>query len=468
MSFLTENFLLQSPSAIRLYHEFAADQPIIDYHTHLPPEEMAADHRWESITELWLGHDHYKWRAMRANGIPESHITGDAPAREKFNAWAATIPQTVRNPLYHWTHLELKRCFDTDLLLSPETADELWDICNSRLQDEDFSALGLCKRFNVDSVGTTDDPSQTLDYHIQNNAREGVTKAYPTFRPDKALMVDRPHLLTPWVEDLMQISGSEVTDVSSLLSTLKQRHDDFHAAGGRLSDHGLKYALADRATDAEAEQIFQAALSGTAADAEQTARFGALMMYHFGQWNADRDWATQLHLAPVRNPNSRLFDRIGPDGGFDTIGDWPQGESLLAYLDSLDSIDKLPKTILYNLNPRDNAFFAAVCGSFQQAPTPSRIQWGSGWWFNDTKQGMENHFNMLSSIGLVSRFIGMLTDSRSFLSFPRHEYYRRIICNIIGNDVDNGEIPNDDALLEPLVKGLSFTNARDYLKFPHS
>lgn len=468
MSFLTDDFLLQSPTAVRLYHEFAADQPIIDYHTHLPPDEMARDHRWESITELWLGHDHYKWRAMRANGIPESHITGDAPAREKFDAWAATIPHTVRNPLYHWTHLELKRCFDTDLLLSPDTADQLWNITNERLKDDDFSALGLCKRFNVDSVGTTDDPADTLDHHIANNSVDGVTKAYPTFRPDKALMVDRPHLLNPWIDQLADITGSSITDISSLLSALKKRHNDFHVVGGRLSDHGLKYAPGVQATPEEAADIFAAARDGQPATEEQTARFGGLMMFHFGQWNADRDWATQLHLAPVRNPNSRLFKQIGPDGGFDTIGDWPQGEHLLAYLDALDSIDKLPKTILYNLNPRDNAFFAAVCGSFQQSPTPSRIQWGSGWWFNDTKQGMENHFNMLSSIGLVSRFIGMLTDSRSFLSFPRHEYYRRIICNIIGSDVDNGEIPNDDALLEPLVKGLSFTNARDYLNFPHS
>ena len=465
MSFITDNFLLFSPTAIHLYHEVAAPQPIIDYHTHLPPEEIAHDQRWDNITDLWLGHDHYKWRAMRANGIPESHITGDAPAREQFNAWAATIPHTVRNPLYHWTHLELKRCFGTDLLLSPDTADELWDICNSRLKDPDFSARGLLEKFNVESVGTTDHPTDTLDHHIANNA-EFATKAYPTFRPDKALMVDRPHLLNPFIQELATLTGTPIDSVESLLNALKKRHDDFHAAGCRLSDHGLPHALADLATEKEAELIFQSAVAGNSASVTETKRFGALLMFHFAQWNHERDWATQLHLAPVRSPNSRMFDIVGPDGGFDTIGDEPQGAHLLKYFDQLDRIGKLPKTILYNLNPRDNAFFAAVCGSFQEAPTPGKIQWGAGWWFNDTKEGMENHIATLSSIGLLSRFIGMLTDSRSFLSYPRHEYFRRILCNIIGTEVDQGILPNDEKLLRDLIENLSYRNAKTYLNQP--
>lgn len=465
--FISEDFLLHSPTARRLFHEVAAVQPIIDYHTHLPPEEIANDQRWSSITDLWLGHDHYKWRAMRANGIPESHITGDAPAREKFNAWAATIPHTVRNPLYHWTHLELKRCFHTDLLLSPDTADEIWNICNERLKDDDFSARGLLKTFNVESVGTTDHPTDPLEHHISNNA-EFSTKAYPTFRPDKALMVDRPHLLIPFVTELASLTGSPIRSVADLLTALKKRHQDFHDAGCRMSDHGLAHALANRANETEAEEIFIASLEGTPASKDQTDRFGALMMFHFAQWNYQKNWTTQLHLAPVRNPNSRLFKVTGPDGGFDTIGDWAQGDHLLKYFDQLDSAGTLPKTILYNLNPRDNAFFAAVCGSFQEGPTPSKIQWGSGWWFNDTKFGMENHLNMLSSIGLISRFIGMLTDSRSFLSYPRHEYFRRILCNMIGTEVDQGELPNDEALLNDLIRNISYMNAKNYLGHPES
>ena len=462
MTYLSENFLLQSPTAVRLYHEHAADLPIIDYHTHLPPDEVANDERWDNITTLWLGHDHYKWRAMRANGIPESHITGDASPREKFDAWAATIPHTLRNPLYDWTHLELRRCFGIDLLLSPDTAEEIWTRCNERLAEPDFSARGLLTKFKVDTVGTTDDPTDTLEHHISSNASFS-TKIYPTYRPDKAFFVDRPHLLNPWLDSL----ADNITNTADLLTALKEKHGDFHANGCRLSDHGMKYALANPCHETQADQILAAARNGEAATPEDTDAFGAFLMYHVGQWNAEKNWTMQLHLGPRRNANTRHFEKLGPDAGFDTIGDWSQGEELIQFLDNLDQLGKLPKTIIYNLNPRDNAVLAAACGSFQEAPMPGKIQFGSGWWFNDTLQGMENQINTLSSIGLLSHFVGMLTDSRSFLSFPRHEYFRRLLCNIIGQDVEDGKLPNDNSLIATLIERISYHNAVNYFQFPH-
>ena len=462
-SFIHDDFLLSSEPARRLYHQFAADQPIIDYHTHLPPDEVAHDQRWETITDIWLSHDHYKWRAMRAAGIPESHITGEASPRDKFQAWAKTVPQTLRNPLYHWTHLELKRCFGIDTLLSPDTADEIWQAANERLAQADFSARGLLSTFNVAMVGTTDDAIDTLEHHAAIQKSGISTQVLPTYRPDKALFVDRPEILNPWLDTLSEITGHDTGTISGLLAALKKRHDFFHESGCRLSDHGLPYCMDQRATDEEADAILRATRNGTAATLEERDRFGALLMYHFGQWNAERDWTMQLHLAPVRNPNSRYFAQLGPDSGYDTIGDWPQGERLLNFLDALDRENTLPKTIIYNLNPRDNAVFAGACGSFQEGPTPGKIQWGSGWWFNDTLEGMTAQINTLSSIGLFPRFVGMLTDSRSFLSYPRYEYFRRLLCDIIGQDVANGLLPDDDQLLGDLISNISYHNAKNYL-----
>lgn len=460
--YLSDDFLLLSDTARELYHDHAADLPIIDYHTHLPPAEISGDQRWENISEIWLGHDHYKWRAMRANGIPESHITGSASPREKFQAWSETVPHTLRNPLYDWTHLELRRCFGINTLLSPETAEDIWHEANERLADRDFSARGLLTKFKVDSVGTTDHPTDTLTHHLANNASFS-TKIYPTFRPDKAFFVNRPDWLNAFLDELQP----GIESMSELLAALKTKHDEFHAAGCRLSDHGMSYALDAPCSLAAADAILQKARRGEAANQAETDAFGALIMLEVGRWNAARDWTMQLHLAPVRNPNSRLFKKLGPDSGFDTIGDWPQGERVLRFLDSLDCDGRLPKTILYNLNPRDNAVLAAACGSFQEAPVPGKIQFGSGWWFNDTLQGMTDQINILSSIGLLSHFVGMLTDSRSFLSFPRHEYFRRLLCNLIGQDVEDGKIPNDNTLLAPLVRGICFENARRYFAFPH-
>lgn len=462
-SYLDDNFLLFSEKARKLFHDTAASLPIIDYHTHLPPGEVASDKRWENITDLWLGHDHYKWRAMRANGIPESHITGNASPKEKFLAWADTIPNTLRNPLYDWTHLELRRCFGINTLLSPQTADEIWEGCNERLKEKDFSAQGLLRKFRVDAVGTTDDPTDNLHHHEAANASDCPTKIYPTFRPDKAFYVDRPSLLNPWLDQL----GDNIITFADLLAALKARQDYFHKKGCRLTDHGMRYALSNPCHEREADEILANVREGKAATPEETDAFGALIMYHVGQWASEKDWTMQLHLGPNRNPNTRLFKKLGPDSGFDTIGDWPQGEALLSFLDSLSELNKLPKTIVYNLNPRDNAVLAAACGSFQEAPIRGKVQFGSGWWFNDTLQGMECQVNTLSAIGLLSHFVGMLTDSRSFLSFPRHEYFRRLLCNIVGQDVEDGKLPNDDRLISKMIGNICYYNAQSYFGFPH-
>ncbi|MDG2399529.1 MAG: glucuronate isomerase [Akkermansiaceae bacterium] len=462
-TYLDDDFLLFSETARKLFHDTAKDLPIIDYHTHLPPDEVATNQRWENITDLWLGHDHYKWRAMRANGIPESHITGNASPKEKFRAWADTIPNTLRNPLYDWTHLELRRCFGINTLLSPETADEIWEGCNERLTDKDFSAQGLLRKFRVDAVGTTDDPTDNLSHHVAANASDCPTKIYPTFRPDKAFFVDRPSLLNPWLDQL----GKNIITFADLLSALKARQDYFHEKGCRLTDHGMRYALSNPCHESEADQILAKVREGKAANPKETDAFGALIMYHVGQWVSEKNWTMQLHLGPRRNPNTRLFDKLGPDSGFDTIGDWPQGEALLSFLDSLSKLNKLPKTIIYNLNPRDNAVLAAACGSFQEAPIRGKVQFGSGWWFNDTLQGMESQINTLSAIGLLSHFVGMLTDSRSFLSFPRHEYFRRLLCNLVGQDVEDGKLPNDDRLISKMIGNICYHNAEAYFELPH-
>ena len=466
-AFLDENFLLHNPTAERLYHEVAALQPIIDYHTHLPPAEVAENKRWENITTLWLGEDHYKWRAMRANGIPETHITGNAAPREKFQAWAETIPHTIGNPLFHWTHLELRRCFGIDVLLGPDTAEEIWNAANERISQDDFCAHGLLTQFKVDTVGTTDDPSDPLHQHEICATLDLDTKIYPTFRPDKAVMVDRPHILNPFCDQLGEVCGMEINSLNDLLEALKKRHDDFHEVGCRLSDHGMRYCPSDPCTEKSATAIFHNARSDLDVNASDLDSFTAFIMQHIGRWNCERGWTMQLHLAPVRNPNSRSSSLLGPDSGFDTIGDWPQGEPLLRFLDLLDGVKAPPKTILYNLNPRDNALFAAACGSFQEGPTPAKIQWGSAWWYNDTLRGMTDQIQTLASIGLLPRFIGMLTDSRSFLSYPRHEYFRRLLCNLIATDVENGEIPDDRDLLDSLIRGICYENARSYLTFPH-
>jgi glucuronate isomerase len=465
MAYLDENFLLQSPTARRLFHEVAKDQPIIDYHCHLSPREIASDHRWENLAEIWLGGDHYKWRLMRANGVDEDLITGDSTPREKFQAWAETVPFTLRNPIHHWTHLELRRYFGIDLLLDPDTADEIWERANEKLAERDFSTHGLLKKFDVRVVGTTDDPADPLDDHAGIAASELTTRVVPTFRPDKAFLVDRPDQLAPWLLKLEAISDTPIVHLSDLLAALQKRHDDFHEAGGRLSDHGMERMPTLHCSDAEAAMIFDKVRSGKAATAEEKERFSFYLMVFFGQLDAARGWTKQLHLGAFRNTNSGMFELLGPDSGFDTIGDTRQGAALVTYLDTLAREGSLPKIVLYNLNPRDNYLFAALTGAFQDGTIPGKIQFGSGWWFLDQKNGIELQLDALSATGLLSRFVGMITDSRSFLSFTRHEYFRRILCNLIGSEADRGELPDDFEALSELIRAVCFGNAKRHFGF---
>jgi len=465
MAYLDENFLLYSETARRLFHEVAASQPIIDYHNHLPPAEIASNHRWENISDLWLSHDHYKWRLLRANGIDENRITGNASPREKFQAFAETVPYTLRNPMHHWVHMELQRYFGIHTLLTPESADAIWEQANAKLAEPDFTTQGLLKKFDVRVVGTTDDPADSLEHHEAILASRLATKVVPTFRPDKAFQVDRPDLLNPWLAKLEKASGISITHLSDLLAAFRKRHDDFHAAGARLSDHGLDRCPALPCSEAEAAKIFDKARSGQAATPEDKERFSFYLLVFTGELDAARGWTKQLHLTPMRNTNSKMFEKLGPDSGFDTIGDTLQGNALATFLNTLDSRDALPKVVIYNMNPRDNYLFAAMTGAFQDGSVPGKIQFGSGWWFLDQKEGMEMQLNALSSAGLLSRFVGMLTDSRSFLSFPRHEYFRRILCNLIGGEAEKGELPDDFQTLSKLIADICFHNANRHFGF---
>lgn len=465
MAYLDENFLLHSPTAVRLFHEVACDQPIIDYHCHLSPREIATNHRWANLSEIWLGGDHYKWRLLRANGVDENLITGSASPREKFQAWAETVPFTLRNPIHHWTHLELRRYFGIEKLLTPATADEIWDIANAKLAENDFSVHGILKKFDVRVVGTTDDPADSLADHEAIAASGLGTKVLPTFRPDKAFLVDRPDLLNPWLAKLSQAADVEIITLADLLTAFKIRHDAFHALGGRLSDHGFDRLPALSCTRQEAAAIFDKARAGHAATPEEKEKFSFHLMVYFGELDAEKGWTKQLHLGAARGVNSRMARSLGPDTGYDTIGDASQGESLIRYLDALASQNTLPKIVLYNLNPKDNYFFAALTGAFQDGTVAGKIQFGSGWWFLDQKHGMEMQLDALSSTMLLSRFVGMLTDSRSFLSFPRHEYFRRIFCNLIGTEADRGELPDDFDALAGLTRAVCYENARGFFGF---
>lgn len=459
MPYPDRDFLLYSPTAKRLFHEVADGLPIYDFHCHLPADEIANDQRWSNLSELWLGADHYKWRLMRANGVDEQFITGDASPEEKFQAWAATMPRALRNPIHHWTHLELQRFFDIDLLLSPKTADEIWQRANERMQEDDFSACGLMKKSNVKMVGTTDDPVDSLEHHEAiANSDLGIT-VRPTFRADKVFAVDQPAVFNGWVDKLEALTDHDITQLGDLLNALHKRHDDFHKAGARLSDHSFDACPTLTCDDADTSIIFEKVRGGQAVGAEDKEKFCFYLLVFLGRLDAARGWTKQLHLGPFRNTNPNGFDTIGPDSGFDTIGDFRQGPGLVNYLGALAAENALPKMVLYNINPSDNYLFAAMTGAFQDGSVAGKIQFGSGWWFLDQKEGMEMQLNALSNTGLLSRFVGMLTDSRSFLSFPRHEYFRRILCNLIGTEADRGELPNDFEALAELVTMVSCGNA---------
>lgn len=463
-TFLTEDFLLHSDSARRLYHEHARHQPILDYHCHLPPAHIAADHQFADLFEIWLAGDHYKWRAMRWSGIGEEFCTGSASPRDKFLAFAGAVPGMVRNPLYHWTHLELLRFFGIDDLLDASTAPGIWDRANELLAQPHFRVRSLLERSNVRAVCTTDDPCDDLAAHQALRAVPGSkTRMFPTFRPDKALRVDQPELFASWVARLEIASGVDCSRFPGFLAALDARHEAFHALGARLSDHGLERCPTRFASERKARKIFDAALSGDAIEPEDVEKFAGFLMLYFGHLDARRGWTKQLHLGALRNTSSRMFEALGPDVGCDAIGDWPQAVGLARLLDMLDSEGALPKVVLYNLNPADNYVFATLAGSFQGAPYAGRLQFGSGWWFLDQKEGMQWQMNALSNCGLLSRFLGMLTDSRSFLSYSRHEYFRRILCNLLGDDVERGELPPDFDLLGGIVRGICFDNAAAFL-----
>ncbi|WP_207428533.1 glucuronate isomerase [Pedobacter sp. SYSU D00535] len=461
--FLDENFLLNTKTAQQLYHEFAKDMPIIDYHNHLIPEQIAKDITFENLTQVWLYGDHYKWRAMRTNGVDESYITGNKSDFEKFEKWAETVPYTLRNPLYHWTHLELQRYFGVTDILDGKSARKIYDECTSKLQTKEYSVRNLLKMQKVELVGTTDDPTDSLEWHkVINNDNFGIT-ARPTFRPDKAMAAEDVAGLNAYIDKLESVTNLSISDFDTYLSALKQRHDFFHENGARISDHGLEQIYAEDYTDAEIKAIFGKIRANQALTQEEVLKFKSAMLIYFAVWDHEKGWVQQFHLGALRNNNTRMLTILGPDTGWDSIGDFSQARQISKFLNKLDTEDKLAKTILYNLNPADNELMATMVGNFNDGSVAGKVQFGSGWWFLDQKDGMIKQMNALSNMGLLSRFIGMLTDSRSFLSYPRHEYFRRILCNLFGDDIENGEIPNDIEWVGKVVKDICYYNAKNYI-----
>lgn len=465
--FMHDDFLLATPAARELYHGYACDLPIIDYHCHLPPKDIADDHRWGNMTSLWLGGDHYKWRAMRTAGIHERFCTGDATDWDKFEQFAAVMPKLLRNPIYHWSHLELARYFGiSDRLLNPETARGIYEQCNAMLATPDFSCRGLMKKAKVEVVCTTDDPVDSLAHHaaIASDASFGI-QVRPTWRPDKALLIDQPVGFSAWLALLEAASGTSIGTLSDLLQALQNRHDFFASHGCRLSDRGVDTVWAEDCTETEAASIFAKARAGGAVTPEEAARYKSYLLHELAVMDAAKGWTMQIHYGALRGANTRMKKLLGADCGFDSIGDQPVAAALAKHLDRLDLAECLPKTIIYNLNPRDNELVATMLGNFQDGITPGKIQFGSGWWFLDQIDGMTRQIESLSQLGLLSQFVGMLTDSRSFLSYPRHEYFRRLLCNILGHDMERGLLPSDFPLVGTMVQDISYYNARRYFGF---
>ncbi len=464
---MDDNFLLDNEVSQALYHDHAKSQPIIDYHCHLNPAFIANDRRFDNLGQIWLEGDHYKWRAMRTNGIDERFCTGkDTSDWEKFEKWAETVPYTMRNPLYHWTHLELRRAFGVDTLLKPETARDIFEECTAKLRTPEYSARGLMKQFNVETVCTTDDPIDSLEHHI-SLAKEGFSvKVLPTWRPDKAMAVENPAAFRAYIEQLSAVSGVSISRFADVIDALQVRHDFFASVGCKLSDHGIEEFYAEDYTQADIDSLFNKVYGGQTLTTQEIRQFKSAMMYEFAVMDHKKGWTQQLHYGAIRDNNSRLFAKLGPDTGFDSIGDFTVAKAMSKFLNRLDTTNQLPKTIIYNLNPRDNDLITTMLGNFQDGSVAGKIQFGSGWWFLDQKVGMTAQMNSLSVLGLLSRFVGMLTDSRSFLSYPRHEYFRRILCNLIGTDVVNGELPASEmAFIGQLVEGVSYRNAKQYFNF---
>jgi glucuronate isomerase len=461
-NFITEDFLLQTETAKTLYHQYAAPMPIFDYHCHLPPQQIADDIQFKNITQAWLYGDHYKWRALRANGIDEKFCTGNASDREKFQKWAETVPYTLRNPLYHWTHLELKRYFGIDKLLNPESADFIYDKSSEMLNSPAFSTRNMMRKMNVKAVCTTDDPLDSLEHHIKIARDSFEIKVLPTWRPDKGMAPENLDAQNAWIDKLAEITDIDIATFGDYIEALGKRHTCFHENGCRLSDHGLDHPFATEYTDKDANDIFLKIRLKSVLSIEECVKFKSAMMVEFGKMDCQKGWVQQLHMGAIRNNNTRMYAKLGPDTGFDSIGDFEVALTLSKYLDRLDSKDMLPKTILYNLNPKDNEVLASMLGNFQDGSVAGKMQFGSGWWFLDQMDGMIKQINTLSNFGLLSRFVGMLTDSRSFLSFTRHEYFRRILCNLIGDEVEKGFWPKDMKLLGRMLEDVSFNNARNY------
>jgi len=461
-SFLDENFLLQTETAKKLFHDFAAGMPIIDYHCHLPVQQIADDINFENLTQIWLYGDHYKWRAMRTNGIDESYITGNKSDFKKFEKWANTVPYTLRNPLYHWTHLELKRYFDVHELLSPQSAKKIYDECTQKLQTKEYSVKNLLRKMNVQVVCTTDDPTDSLEHHQKIKDDGFEIKVLPAFRPDKAMNVDDVGEFNLYINKLERASGLRVTSYQSYLDALKQRHDFFATMGCSVSDHGMEYIYADDYTDEEIIAIFNKIRNGRELTSAERTKFKSAMLYVFAIWDYEKNWVQQFHLGALRNNNVRLLESCGPDTGWDSTGDFKQARTLAKFLGRLDSTNQLAKTILYNLNPADNELMVTMTGNFNDGSIPGKIQFGSAWWFLDQKDGMTKQMNALSNMSLISRFVGMITDSRSFLSYPRHEYFRRLLCNLFGDEIENGELPDDIEWTGKIIRDISYYNAKAY------
>jgi glucuronate isomerase len=465
--FNDDNFLLQTPAAERLYHEHAAKMPIIDYHCHLIPEYVASNHKFDNLSKIWLEGDHYKWRAMRTNGVDERYCTGkDTTDWEKFEKWAETVPYTMRNPLYHWTHLELKTAFGVEKLLNPSTAREIYDVCTEKLQQPEFYARGLMEHYNVELVCTTDDPVDSLEYHDVVAADPTCkTRMIPAWRPDAAMNIEAA-TFKAYVEKLAAVSGVEIKTFADMIAALQNRHDFFASKGCKLSDHGIEEFYDEPYTDAEIDAILDKALSGKAVSVEEQRKYKHAFLKEMAIMDYEAGWTQQFHYGAIRNNNTLMFNKLGADTGFDSIGEFTTAKAMSHFLDELNVQGKLAKTILYNLNPCANEVIATMLGNFQDGSCPGKIQWGSGWWFLDQKDGMEKQMNALSLLGLLSRFVGMLTDSRSFLSYPRHEYFRRVLCNLVGRDIENGEIPVSEMdRVKQMIEDISYYNAKNYFNF---
>lgn len=460
--FLDKNFLLQSLTAQTLYHQYAKEMPVIDYHCHLQPDQIAGDINFKNLTQAWLYGDHYKWRAMRSNGIDESYCTGNKSDYDKFARWAETVPYTLRNPLYHWTHLELQRYFDIHKILNANTAKNIYDECTEKLQSPEYSVRNLLRMMNVKVVCTTDDPTDSLEHHQKIKDDGFEIKILPAFRPDKAMTVDDPARFNEYIAKLESASNLSVSSYQGYLDALKQRHDYFSSMGCSVSDHGLEQLYAEEYTESTASAIFNKIRSGLLLSEDEKIIFRSAMLHEFAVWDWEKGWVQQYHLGALRNNNARMESHLGPDTGWDSVGDFQQGKALSTFLNRLDSKNQLAKTILYNLNPSDNELLATMIGNYNDGTSPGKMQFGSAWWFLDQKDGMTKQINALSNMGLLSRFVGMLTDSRSFLSYPRHEYFRRLLCNLFGEEIENGELPDDIEWVGQVIQNICFNNANEY------